>query len=78
MSIRMVEVQVPIDKNSNCSTANIKSDDEVSKNNPASNKSIITNLNYSYFDLGDFFIIFFSGGLKPNAVAGGPSVTKFT
>ena len=28
--------------------------------------------------LGGFFIISLSGGLKPRAVAGGPSVTKLT
>jgi len=32
----------------------------------------------NYSDLGGFFIIFFSEGLNPNAVAGGPSVTKLT
>jgi hypothetical protein len=34
--------------------------------------------NKIYFDLGNFFIMFLSGGLNPRAVAGGPSVTKFT
>jgi len=35
-------------------------------------------LKKNYLDLGGFFMIFFSGGLKPKAVAGGPSVTKLT
>ena len=42
------------------------------------NNGSLLNLNNTYSCLGGFFIIFFSVGLKLRAVAGGPSVTKFT
>ena len=36
------------------------------------------NKNLFYLLLGGLVIMFFSFGLKPRAVAGGPSVTRFT
>jgi hypothetical protein len=74
----MIEVEIPIDKNTDCCNTNIGTNNEVSENNPSTKERIIAELDLIYLDLGGFCIMLSSGGLNPSAVAGGPSVTRLT
>ena len=75
----MLKVDVPVSKYTDSSAANVYTYDEVSNDNPSGNKRIVAYFKInSYLLLGGFFMIPLSGGLNPRAVAGGPSVTRFT
>ena len=75
----MFKVKIPIDEDSYCSNSDVETNNKVSNYYPFCEEGVIALINITnYFDLGGFCIIFLSLGLKPRAVAGGPSVTRFT